>query len=188
MQVTRRQSIAFLSAAAVAPALPAFAQVANPPFQLPEHLRPVNVRVKRQYAPGQLVVDTASHYLYHVTAVGQALRYGVAVGKEGLNFSGQAVIGRKAEWPSWTPTPEMIERTPSYAQFSDGMPGGPNNPLGARALYLYVNGRDTAFRIHGTNAPRSIGHSVSNGCIRMLNEHVMTLYQQIPIGTRVTVL
>lgn len=154
---------------------------------LPMHLRPTRVRVKSEFAPGEIVVLTRAHHLYHVIGPGEAMRYGVAVGKEGLNFRGVARIGRKAEWPSWTPTPEMIERDPSYAEFADGMPGGPDNPLGARALYLYRNGRDTAFRIHGTNAPRSIGYSVSNGCIRMLNEHVIALYQQVPIGARVTV-
>ena len=147
----------------------------------------MNVRVKREFEPGQIIVLTDSHYLYYVTQPRVAERYMVAVGMEGLNFSGRAVIARKAEWPSWTPTREMIERNPQYAQYEDGMPGGPNNPLGARALYLYQNGRDTAFRIHGTNAPRSIGHSVSNGCIRMLNEQVIDLYQRVPIGTKVTV-
>lgn len=189
MTVTRRQSLALASGALAATAAPAFAQ--NAPkrgFQLPYHLRPVQVRVKSQFEPGQIIVLLQSHYLYHVVGPRRAMRYGVAVGKEGLNFHGEAIIQRKAEWPSWTPTKEMIEREPKYAQYEDGMPGGPSNPLGARALYLYQNGRDTAFRIHGTNAPRSIGHSVSNGCIRMLNEHVTALYNIIPIGTKVTVI
>jgi lipoprotein-anchoring transpeptidase ErfK/SrfK len=156
---------------------------------VPEHLKPVYVRVKPQFQVGELIVLTDSHYLYHVISPGRAKRYVVAVGKEGLNFSGNAVVGRKAEWPRWIPTPEMIERDPGhYARYADGgMDGGPQNPLGARALYLYQNGHDTAFRIHGTNAPGSIGYSVSNGCIRMLNEHVTELYEIVPVGTKVTV-
>ncbi len=183
----RRQILAAAAAVATVSALPAFGQTAPQPFQLPEHLRPVRVRVKRDFAPGQIVVLTGSHFLYHITQAGEAMRYGVGVGREGLNFRGEAVIGRKAEWPSWRPTPEMIERNPRYARWADGMPGGPDNPLGARALYLYQNGRDTAFRIHGTTEPGSIGRSVSNGCIRMLNEHVTELYEKVPLGTRVTV-
>lgn len=186
--ITRRQTLAFAAAALAAPALPALGQQAQPQgFVLPAHLKPVTVRVRQDLAPGQLIVVTPEHYLYYVTESGRALRYGVAVGKEGLNFRGRAVIGRKAEWPSWKPTPEMIERNPRYARYADGMPGGPGNPLGARALYLYRNGYDTAFRIHGTTEPWSIGRSVSNGCIRMLNEHVTALYEMVPIGTRVTV-
>lgn len=189
MPVTRRQTLALTASAFTASALPGFAQTApRRGFQLAQHLRPVHVRIKSQYQPGEIIVLLNSHFLYHVVSPRHAMRYGVAVGKEGLNFSGVATIQRKAEWPSWTPTKEMIEREPKYAQYEDGMPGGPNNPLGARALYLYQNGRDTAFRIHGTNAPRSIGHSVSNGCIRMLNEHVTELYKIIPLGTKVTVI
>lgn len=187
--ITRRQSLALTAAALAAPAaLPALAQQApRAPFQLPIHLRPVMVRTRPELAPGQIVIVTSAHYLYHVVEPGRARRYGVGVGREGLNFRGTAVIGRKAQWPSWRPTPEMIARDPRYAQWAEGMPGGPGNPLGARALYLYQNGRDTAFRIHGTTEPWSIGMSVSNGCIRMLNEHVIALYDAVPLGTRVTV-
>jgi lipoprotein-anchoring transpeptidase ErfK/SrfK len=119
---------------------------------------------------------------------GRARRYGVSVGKAGLAFRGSAKIARKAKWPRWTPTKSMIAREPKYAKYADGMPGGRNNPLGARALYLYKNGRDTYYRIHGTNQPWSIGRSVSNGCIRMLNQHVTELYNLVPVGTRVHVL
>lgn len=186
--LSRRRCLALSAAAAAAAALPARAQQAPPQgFVLPAHLAPVIVRARADLSPGQLVVLTSEHYLYHVIEPGRARRYGVAVGKEGLNFRGRAVIGRKAEWPSWRPTPEMIARNPSYARYADGMPGGPGNPLGARALYLYQNGRDTAFRIHGTTEPWSIGRSVSNGCIRMLNEHVTELYARVPLGTQVTV-
>jgi len=153
---------------------------------------PQVVPVKGQYTPGQLLILPRSHYLYFVTAPGQAMRYGVGVGKAGLEFTGTATIDVKKEWPTWRPTNEMIEREPqAYKRFignTDAQPGGPGNPLGARALYLFQNGRDTYFRIHGTTQPNSIGRSVSNGCIRMLNEHVIDLYQRVPIGTKVTVL
>jgi len=153
---------------------------------------PQLVSVKKQYGVGELLVLPRSHYLYFVTAPGQARRYGVGVGKAGLDFTGSAVIQVKKEWPTWRPTDEMIEREPqTYARFignTEAQPGGPGNPLGARALYLFQNGRDTFFRIHGTTQPNSIGRSVSNGCIRMLNAHVTDLYERVPLGTRVTVL
>ena len=178
---TRRQTLALVLAASAVPALPASAQTAADPMQ------PVEVRVKRDFAPGQIIVLTGSHQLYHIVETGRAIRYPVGVGREGLNFRGEAVVARKAEWPSWRPTPEMIARNPRYARFADGMPGGPDNPLGARALYLYQNGHDTAFRIHGTTEPDSIGRSVSNGCIRMLNSHVTHLSDRVAVGTPVTV-
>lgn len=159
------------------------------PFVLADEFQPREVRVREQYAPGQILVFPRSFYLYHVFDTERAIRYGVGVGKAGLEFKGSAIIERKAEWPSWRPTNDMIRRNPDrYAQFADGVPGGPNNPLGARALYLYKDGRDTFYRIHGTTEPSSIGKSVSNGCIRMLNEHVIQLYEQVPVGTPVTVL
>lgn len=158
------------------------------PFELPEELKPQWVRVNREIEPGRIVVITNDHFLYLVTEKGLALRYGVGVGKAGLSFSGDAIISRKAKWPSWRPTNSMIERNPDYARWAEGMPGGPKNPLGSRALYLYQNGRDTYFRIHGTTQPSSIGRSVSNGCIRMLNSHVADLYDRVPLGTRVTVI
>ncbi len=159
-------------------------------FELMEHLRPKEVRVKKKYGfqGGQLVVVLASYHLYHMMDARNAVRYGVAIGKEGLNFEGKATIERKVEWPSWRPTQEMIERNPSYAKYADGMPGGPNNPLGSRALYLYQDGRDTLFRIHGTTAPQSIGTPSSNGCIRMVNAHVEKLYDLVPLGTEVIVM
>ncbi|MEL6376887.1 MAG: L,D-transpeptidase, partial [Pseudomonadota bacterium] len=117
---------------------------------------------------------------------------GCGVGKAGLEFTGTATIDVKKKWPTWRPTNEMIEREPHlYTKFIDNdfvQPGGADNPLGARALYLFQNGYDTYFRIHGTTQPRSIGRSVSNGCIRMINEHVKDLYERVPIGTVVTVL
>ena len=129
------------------------------------------------------------HFLYYIVEKGIALRYGVAVGKAELVFRGEAVVGRKVEWPSWKPTPEMVERNPgAYAKYAEkGMEGGPKNPLGARAIYLFQDGRDTAIRIHGTVEPNSIGHSVSNGCLRMVNEHVIDLYNRVQMGAKVMV-
>ncbi len=138
--------------------------------------------------PGTIVVDTGSRYLYFVEDGGVATRYGVAVGEEGLSFKGEATIGRKAEWPSWKPTDDMIARKPRLAQYADGVPGGPDNPLGAAALYLYQGGQDTLFRLHGTNAPWSIGHAVSNGCIRLTNANIVDLYSRTRVGTRVVVI
>lgn len=153
---------------------------------------PQEVRIKKDFSPGQLLVLPRSYYLYFVTEERKAIRYGVGVGRAGLEFTGTATIDVKKEWPTWRPTNEMIEREPHlYERFignTDAQPGGPSNPLGARALYLFQNGVDTYFRIHGTNRPESIGRSVSNGCIRMLNDHVMDLYQRVPVGTVVTVL
>ncbi len=141
------------------------------------------------YAPGTLVVDARNHYLYYVLSESKARRYGVGVGRAGLAFKGTARVGRKAKWPSWTPTKNMIRREPKkYAKYANGVPGGPGNPLGARALYLYRGERDTMFRIHGTTQPSSIGRSVSNGCIRMINDHVIDLYERVPVGARVVVL
>jgi lipoprotein-anchoring transpeptidase ErfK/SrfK len=184
----------FLSTALAAAAAPALAQVTAPSggFQLDPRFQPQVVKIKKQFQPGQLLILPRSHYLYFVTEPGKAIRYGVGVGKAGLTFTGTATIDVKKEWPTWRPTDEMIERDPqSYTKFVGTdyvMPGGPGNPLGARALYLFQNGKDTYFRIHGTTAPDSIGRSVSSGCIRMLNSHVEDLYERVPIGTIVTVL
>jgi lipoprotein-anchoring transpeptidase ErfK/SrfK len=139
--------------------------------------------------PGTLVVDPASRFLYLVQENGKALRYGVGVGREGLEFSGTAEVAHKRAWPRWTPTQNMIAREPEkYRQWAGGMAGGETNPLGARALYLFKDGKDTLYRIHGTNEPWSIGEAVSSGCIRMMNQDVIDLYQRIPDGTKVVVL
>lgn len=156
--------------------------------QLDKQLMPQEVAFSG-YEPGTLVVDLKNHYLYLQSTTNEARRYAIGVGRAGLNFNGSAIIGRKAEWPSWTPTQNMIRREPEkYARFAAGVPGGPENPLGARALYLYRDGKDTMYRIHGTNNPASIGKSVSNGCVRMLNDHVTDLYDRVPVGTAVVVL
>ncbi|OJY28856.1 MAG: hypothetical protein BGP11_01945 [Rhodobacterales bacterium 65-51] len=158
------------------------------PFVLAEEFQPREVRVREQHAPGQILVMPRQFFLYHIIERERAIRYGVGVGRAGLEFTGSAIIERKAEWPSWRPTNAMIKRDPDrYAKFADGVPGGPNNPLGARALYLYKDGVDTYFRIHGTTEPWTIGSSVSNGCIRMVNDHVIQLYEQVAVGTLVTV-
>ena len=139
--------------------------------------------------PGTVIVDTGGRALYYTMGNGEAIRYGVAVGKEGFSWAGIAQVGRKTEWPRWTPPTSMIRRRPELAKFANGMPGGiPENPLGARALYLFASGRDTLFRIHGTNEPQSIGTAASSGCIRMLNEEVVELYDRVHIGTKVIVL
>lgn len=141
------------------------------------------------YRAGTIVIDTGARYLYLVESSSQARRYAIAVGREGLEFKGSAKIGDKQEWPRWIPTKEMQERDPKkYGQYKDGMPGGPDNPLGARAMYLYQGKKDTHIRIHGTNQPQTIGTNSSNGCFRMINEHVKDLYGRVPMGTEVVVL
>ena len=139
--------------------------------------------------PGTIVVDTAARYLYLVREGGRAIRYGIGVGKEGLAWGGRARVGRKAVWPSWTPTAAMIRREPERnARWAAGMQGGLDNPLGARALYLYDGGRDTMYRIHGTTEPWSIGQSVSSGCIRLFNQDIIDLHSRVPVGSPVVVL
>lgn len=134
--------------------------------------------------PGTLVVDAPRRFLYWVQDKGVALRFGTAVGREGAAWHGTAQVGRKAKWPSWTPTANMRAKNPALPVT---MKGGPANPLGARALYLYKDGVDTLYRIHGTNEPGSIGKSASSGCIRMFNEHIFELYAEVPVGTKVVV-
>ncbi len=138
---------------------------------------------------GTIIINSDQRALYHVQGDGEAIRYGIAVGKESFVWSGVAKVGRKAEWPRWTPPKSMIRRKPHLAKWANGMPGGiPENPLGSRAIYLYAGGRDTLFRIHGTNEPGSIGTAASSGCIRMLNEEVEILYDSVQIGSKVIVL
>ncbi len=187
--LSRRGFLATTAATTTAVALP---QIAAAKTEQAFDPTPQEVRIKKDFLPGQLLVLPRSFYLYFVTEPKKAMRYGCGVGKAGLEFTGSATIDVKKEWPTWRPTQEMIERDPrAYAKFVDNdyvQPGGGDNPLGARALYLFQNGVDTYFRIHGTTQPSTIGHAVSNGCIRMLNEHVIDLYERVPIGTVVTVL
>jgi lipoprotein-anchoring transpeptidase ErfK/SrfK len=143
------------------------------------------VEYDRNEAPGTIVVDTGHRYLYYVTQHGKAIRYGVTVGEEGQAWSGVATVGRKEEWPPWRPTAGEKQR---LGRLPDFVPGGPANPMGSRGLYLYAGGRDTQYRIHGTNQPEYIGSAISSGCIRMTNEDVIDLYNRARVGTRVVVL
>jgi lipoprotein-anchoring transpeptidase ErfK/SrfK len=144
--------------------------------------------------PGTIIVDPGAHFLYLVQSGGQAIRYGVGVGAEGFLWSGMATIHSKQEWPDWYPPVEMLERKPELkahmVQLPSGlgMHGGPDNPIGARAMYLWQGNKDTLYRIHGTNDPTTIGTNVSSGCIRLTNEDVVDLYNRTPIGTKVVVL
>ena len=147
---------------------------------------PTEVAIRDGFEVGSIIVVSDKYYLYHVVAPGRAVRYGVAVGTAELVWKGRAVVGRKVEWPSWTPTQAMIERKPEqYAKYANGMPGGPQNPLGARALYLYQGGRDTMYRIHGTNDWSSIGNSGSAGCIRLFNHDIIHFYPMVRMGAPV---
>jgi lipoprotein-anchoring transpeptidase ErfK/SrfK len=166
----------------------------------PHQVRPVDLTtIPRQFhrqtvanptgePAGTIVVDPGQRHLYLVLDDGRARRYGIGVGRQGFEWNGAAVVGAKREWPAWHPPVEMQARDERARLFADGMEGGPQNPLGARALYLYQNGRDTLYRIHGTNEPQSIGRAVSSGCIRMLNADVIDLYDRVPVGPRVVVL
>jgi lipoprotein-anchoring transpeptidase ErfK/SrfK len=192
--------VVLIGSAAAAP-LPLFPFIMTPPVQSAPQAQPAPqigeedrsaaetpVRFKRQIvnyptheAPGTIVIDTPNTYLYLVLGNGQAMRYGIGVGRDGFTWSGVQTITRKAEWPDWTPPPEMIARQPYLPRH---MAGGPGNPLGARAMYL----GNTVYRIHGTNAPETIGTHVSSGCIRLTNENVADLYSRVGVGTKVVVL
>ena len=152
--------------------------------RIPEQYQRHIVEYSGRGAPGTILVDTDARYLYYVLRDGKAIRYGVTVGEEALAWSGVAKVGRTAEWPSWVPTPEIKQRmhVPAYVS------PGPQNPMGARALYLYEDNKDTLYRIHGTNQPEYIGQAISSGCIRMTNEDVIDLYKRAKIGTPVIVL
>jgi lipoprotein-anchoring transpeptidase ErfK/SrfK len=180
----RRAIVSGLLSAAALALLPPVAEAAQRQFYEGAEV----VWFKTPEQPGTIIIDTSVRGLHYILGDGQAIRYGIAVGKEGFEWAGIAKIGRKVEWPKWTPPRDMIVRRPELAQYAGGMPGGPENPLGARAMYLYAGGRDTLYRIHGTNEPQSIGHAASSGCIRMLNEEVIDLYNRSPIGTKVIVL
>jgi len=159
----------------------------------PQFLRTVVAYPTREQ-PGTIIVDPKNHFLYLVQGGGQAIRYGVGVGRQGFGWSGIATIHDKQEWPDWYPPREMIDRQPelrqkmSALQSGIGMPGGPGNPLGSRAIYLWQGNKDTLYRIHGTVEPWTIGKSVSSGCIRMINQDVIDLYQRTPVGSKVIVL
>ena len=174
-----------------------YAAIETEKFEIPavplNKLKQRNIRAQVDYPtdqpPGTIIVDPNDKYLYLVQEGGKALRYGVGVGKAGLEFTGSANVQYKRQWPRWTPTRDMIARSPEInQQWANGMEGGPENPLGARALYLFKDGQDTLYRIHGTNQPWSIGEAVSSGCIRMMNQDVIDLYSRVPDGSKVVVL
>ncbi|VIO77891.1 putative L,D-transpeptidase ErfK/SrfK [Bradyrhizobium ivorense] len=193
-------AVAFSNSAAAAP-LPMFPFLLTPPtetapppvqsmpqaqddegsFQLPARLRRQVVAYPTREAPGTIIIDTPHTYLYLVLGNGQAMRYGIGIGRDGFTWSGTQTITKKAEWPDWTPPPEMIARQPYLPRH---MAGGPGNPLGARAMYL----GGTIYRIHGTNMPETIGTRVSSGCLRLTNEDVTDLYSRVSVGTKVIVL
>jgi lipoprotein-anchoring transpeptidase ErfK/SrfK len=163
-------------------------QLANPPYQRvsisPTYQRQI-VQYHRREAPGSVLVETSGPFVYYVLPGGKAIRYGATVGEAGQAWSGVATVGRKEEWPGWTPTEDEKRRLgplPNYVQ------GGARNPMGARALYLYAGGKDTLYRIHGTNQPEYIGRAISSGCIRVTNEDVIDLYSRVKIGAIVVVL
>ena len=192
---TRRDLLAMAGGFGAAMALGAtpIAAQDGAPAEAVEALPPVDPNVP-QIVPivagipaGELHIDPNRFALYWTLPEGLAIRYRVGIGRPGLYESGTFFVGAKKEWPDWTPTPEMIERDPGqYARWADGMPGGPANPLGARALYLFTPERgDTFLRIHGTNAPGTIGRRVSNGCARLVNDEIIDLYERVPMNARV---
>jgi lipoprotein-anchoring transpeptidase ErfK/SrfK len=138
--------------------------------------------------PGTIIIDPGQRFLYFLVDEATAIRYGVGVGRQGFAWHGSAEIGMKRRWPRWLPPEEMVYRDAKAMEWVNGMPGGPDNPLGARALYLHANKQDTLYRIHGTNEPQSIGKAMSSGCIRMLNQDVADLFDRVPIGAKVIVL
>jgi len=179
-----------------------YAPVLGEPFPIPavrlsdvdaQYLRSA-VSYSSNELPGTIVIDPQNHFLYSVQGGGRALRYGSGVGRQGFGWSGVATIHDKQQWPDWYPPKEMIQRQPEIKRqmielrSGLGMAGGPRNPLGARAMYLWQGNKDTLYRIHGTNEPGTIGRSVSSGCIRMLNQDVIDLYQRTPLGVKVVVL
>ena len=207
-QLTRRQLLRFIFIPAAVGAVSTLANAGlamatdgeEPdelePFPIAyDDVRKVNQRFRRKVVdydttepPGTIVVDVDQRFLYLVLPEGEAMRYGIGVGRQGFEWSGTAIVRRKAKWPRWIPPKEMVARDPLAAKWADGMPGGPDNPLGARALYLFQGEVDTLFRIHGTSQPDSIGKAVSSGCIRLLNADIIDLFERVPLGTRVVVL
>lgn len=195
MPITRRALLTSALFAGFVPNSRAFA-LSGEPFPIPEsEARKVDYKYRRremayktQEPAGTIIVDAKRCFLYHVLGNGQAMRYGVSVGKSSKAWSGEAVIKRMAKWPVWVPAPYHLEEKPSLAEYINGMPGGPDNPMGARALYLYQGEVDTINRIHGAAKPSEIGSKKTAGCIGMLNIDVIHLYDRVEIGTRVVVL
>lgn len=195
MPISRRAILTSMLASGLLPGGHALA-LSGEPFpvfesdveQVPYEFRRRKVEYATPEPPGTVVVDPRHRFLYHVLGDGQATRYGVAVGKAGKAWSGEAVIKRMAKWPVWVPTPEHLAAFPQFVKYIHGMPGGRGNPMGARAMYLYQGDVDTVYRIHGAIKPSLIGHFATAGCISLLNIDVIHLYDQVQIGTRVVVL
>jgi lipoprotein-anchoring transpeptidase ErfK/SrfK len=192
--LNRRAFIAGASALSGVFGLVACARTATRSTAIDPVFRRTVVPFQRHEQPGTTVVDPQNHHLYFVQNGAQAIRYGVGVGADGFVWSGVSTVHSKQEWPDWYPPKEMLQRKPeirramSQLRSGLGMPGGPDNPLGARALYLWQGNRDTLYRIHGTNEPWSIGTNVSSGCIRLTNEDVSDLYDRVTVGSKVVVL
>ena len=146
------------------------------------------VRYESKEAPGTIIVDPANYFVYRIEGAGNATRYGANVGRDGFLWSGEAYVGRKAEWPTWTPPKEMILRQPEARKYAGGMPGGPENPLGARTLYLYQNGRYTLYTIYSTSDPETIGTNLTSGCTGLVTQDMVDLYTRTPVNTKVIVL
>ena len=146
------------------------------------------VRYESKEAPGTIIVDPSNYYVYRIEGDDTATRYGANVGRQGFLWSGEAYVGRKAEWPTWTPPPEMIKRQPEVAKYARGMPGGPENPLGARTLYLYQKGRYTLYTIYSTSEPDTIGTNLTSGCTGLLTQDMIDLYDRTAVNTKVIVL
>jgi lipoprotein-anchoring transpeptidase ErfK/SrfK len=160
-----------------------------PKADIPSQFQRYEVADPTGEKPGTVVVDTKHMYLYYVLPGGKAMRYGIAAGSEAAGWTGTATIGRKEEWPHWMPPSDMLKRWPHLQPTADagGLPGGPGNPLGSRAMYLFQGNKDTLYRIHGTNEPEQIGQAVSSGCIRMSNIDAIDLYDRVKVGTKVIV-
>ena len=156
--------------------------------KLKRRFRRKQISYRTAEPPGTIIINPYSKYLYLILGGGEAMRYGVGVGRQGFEWSGEAVIRHKAKWPRWTPPKEMVERDELAAKWANGMPGGPKNPLGARALYLFQGQVDTLYRIHGTFQPETIGKAVSSGCIRLINADIADLYERVQLGAKVVVI
>ncbi len=165
-----------------------FAIPALPVEEIPAQFQRQAVYFPSDEAPGTIIINPSQRLLHLITGKNQAMRYGIAVGRDGFQWSGEAIVAERKLWPTWTPPEEMIERDPKLAKWEKGQPGGPTNPLGSRAIYLTSNGIDYGYRIHGTPDWKSIGRNASSGCIRMINQDVMDLYEKVGTGTKVIVL
>jgi lipoprotein-anchoring transpeptidase ErfK/SrfK len=161
---------------------------AIPITKVPRKFHRQVVRYDTNEKAGTIIVDTGEKFLYYVMGNGKAVRYGIGVGREGFEWKGTARIGAKREWPVWTPPPAMIRRQPELAKWRGGMPGGPQNALGARAMYLHNKGGDSGYRLHGTPEWNSIGKAMSSGCIRLMNQDVIDLYERAEVGAKVIVI